>query len=78
MRSIRLILLGLALLGAQLALAAHGIEHAFHEHDEACIECLVLPGFTAMPVPALAVPAPVTAPMRDGLAVLSAPPFLRQ
>lgn len=75
MRSLRLILLGLALLGAQLALAAHGIEHPFHEHDEACVECLVLPGFAAMPAPVLAAPAPVTAPMHAGLAVSPASTF---
>ena len=49
MRLPRLLLLCSLLLWAQSALAAHGIEHAFHEHDEACIECLALPGMQAVP-----------------------------
>ena len=43
------LLLAIGLLGAQFSLVEHGIEHAFHEHDEACIECLVLPGMLAVP-----------------------------
>ncbi|GAB1394334.1 hypothetical protein MASR1M60_24980 [Rhodocyclaceae bacterium] len=45
----RLLLLCFALVLTQLALAGHGIEHVFHEHDEACVECLVLPGMQGMP-----------------------------
>ena len=37
------------LLLVQTALASHGIEHAFHHDDEACIECLALPGLAALP-----------------------------
>ena len=33
-----------------LALAEHGVEHAFHDHDEVCIECLSLPGFLTLSV----------------------------
>ena len=49
MRLPRLLLLCSLLLWVQSALAAHGIAHAFHEHDEACIECLMLPGMQAVP-----------------------------
>ncbi len=47
------LLLLAALIGAQLALVAHGIEHALHDHDEACIECLSLPGMHAVPKPSV-------------------------
>ncbi len=49
MRLPRLLLLCSLLLWAQSALAAHGIEHASHDHDEACVECLALPGMQALP-----------------------------
>lgn len=52
----RLLLLCSLLLWAQSALAAHGIEHAFHEHDQACIECLALPGMQAVPKPMVRLP----------------------
>lgn len=47
--------LAAVLLFAQLALTAHGLEHAFgHEHDsdgdaEVCIECLALSGMQGAP-----------------------------
>ncbi len=56
----RLLLLCITLVLAQLALAGHGIEHAFHEPDEACVECLALPGM-------LAVPAQVRMPLQQGV-----------
>lgn len=67
MRAWRLLLLAACLLYTQIALAAHGIEHALAAHDEPCVECLVLPGFSAPP-PTLsmlpAVAAPTVAPDR--------------
>jgi hypothetical protein len=75
MRTFRLLLLGLALLWAQLTLAGHGIEHAFHEHDEACVECLVLPGFASVPALPPRMPCAASAPLvREG-AVPPAPTF---
>lgn len=50
MRAMRFLLLGCVLFWVQCALAEHGIEHAFHDHEEACLECLALPGFAAVPV----------------------------
>jgi hypothetical protein len=46
----------------QFVLAEHGIEHAFHDHEEACIECLALPGFAAVPVQQSRVPPPLSMP----------------
>jgi hypothetical protein len=43
------LLLAIGVLGAQFALVEHSIEHAFHNHDEACVECLALPGMQAVP-----------------------------
>lgn len=45
----RQLLLCVALVWAQIALAGHGIEHACQEPDEACVEWLVLPGFATVP-----------------------------
>lgn len=67
----------LALLYAQLMLAAHGIEHAFHDHDEACIECLALPGFAAVPAQPPMLPAPQAAPAILASAAPPAPSFAR-
>lgn len=75
MRLSRFLLLGFVLLWAQFALAAHGIEHGFHEHDEPCIECLALPGFAAVPSQPPRLLAPVAVPVRDAIAVPPAPTF---
>lgn len=71
----RLLLLGFALVLAQLALAEHGIEHAFHDHDEACVECLVLPGMQAVPARIQTPPALQMAGTPPRFAVLPAPTF---
>jgi len=72
-----MLLLAVFLLGAQFALAEHGIEHAFHDHDETCIECLALPGFAALPAAKLRLPG--AKPMFFGreAAVPPAPTFAR-
>jgi hypothetical protein len=70
-----LLLLGLAMLSAQFALAAHGIEHGLRTHDEPCIECLAVPGFVAVPAQPPCLP-PVMAAGGDALrAVPPAPTF---
>lgn len=58
-RWLGILLLAACLLGTQFNLAEHGVGHAFHEHDEPCIECLALPGFAAVPAqpPRLRVPS---------------------
>lgn len=73
MRLPRLLLLCSLLLWAQSALAVHGIEHALHDQDEACIECLALPGMQAVPKPTASLPVlrPLTLAGRH--AVPSAP-----
>lgn len=71
----RAFLLGFVLLSAQFALAAHGIEHTFHDHDEACIECLALPGMLAMPAPALCLPPALPVPPGQDFTVPPAPTF---
>jgi len=50
------LLLVVGLQGMQFALVEHGIEHAFHEHEEACVECLSLPGMQAVPKQAACLP----------------------
>lgn len=50
MRTIRFLLLGCVLFWAQCALVAHEIGHAFHDREDACLECLALPGFAAVPM----------------------------
>ena len=75
MRTFRLLLFGLALLWTQLALTGHGIEHAFHDHDEACAECLALPGFAAMPARPPCLFAPSAAHDDAPVAVPPAPTF---
>lgn len=60
--------LGLAamLMLAQVALAAHGLEHAFGdavpEHPEACVVCVALGGLAGGVLPAAGPPPPVEAP----------------
>lgn len=75
MRALRFLLLGCTLLWTQLALAGHGIDHALQLHDEACLECLALPGFAAVPVfpPQPFVPRVTQA--GEPAAVLPAPTF---
>lgn len=75
-RFARVLLLALVLLWAQLALATHGIDQVFADHDEACAECLMLAGMQG------AVPTPDPAPSRLSAAtrtvrraVLPAPTF---
>jgi len=58
----RLPLLCVALVWAQIALAGHGIEHACQEPDEACVECLVLPGFATLPAAKLRLPSATPEP----------------
>lgn len=77
MRAVRFLLLGLVLLGTQVAALAHGIEHAFHEHDEACVECLALPGMLAVPSAPLALPVQAVPVAPASAAVPPAPTFLR-
>jgi hypothetical protein len=67
----RLLLLCITLVLAQVALAGHGIEHVFHEPDEACVECLALPGMQAVPVQA---PMPLQHGAADTPATLAVPP----
>jgi hypothetical protein len=74
----RLLLLCAVLLCAQLALAAHGIAHAFHDHDEVCVECLALPGFAAVPAAKLRLPGAVPMGFKWEAAVPPAPTFARQ
>ena len=74
----RLLLLCVVLLWAQLALAAHGIEHAFHDPDEACAECLALPGFAAVPAAKLQLPCTAPAPLAREAAVPPAPSFAQR
>jgi hypothetical protein len=80
----RIASLAVVLLFAQLALAAHGVEHAFgNNHDadesaEACVECLALSGIQGAPPPACLAPEIRTpAAFADSCAVLSAPTFAR-
>lgn len=47
MKTFRELLIGFALLWVQLVLTAPGIEPICPDHDEACSECLALPGFAA-------------------------------
>ncbi|MFN3883126.1 MAG: hypothetical protein ACK4Q4_00025 [Rhodocyclaceae bacterium] len=77
MRGLRALLLGFMLVWAQCALAAHAIDHALHEHDEACLECLVMPGFAALPAMPPRLCAPLAAQSRTTRAVLPAPTFAR-
>jgi|GEM_PF-2551199 len=63
------------LLLAQSALLDHGIAHAFHEHDETCIECLVLPGMQAVPKQAAGLPPYHALPGEPPRAVPPAPTF---
>ncbi|MDP3036133.1 MAG: hypothetical protein Q8N07_00255 [Rhodocyclaceae bacterium] len=75
-RFARVLLLALALLWAQLALAAHGIDQAFADHDEACAECLMLAGMQgAVPTPDPAPPGLPAATRNLRRAVLPAPTF---
>lgn len=76
-RFIIALLLGIGLLGAQFALVGHGIEHAFHDHDEPCVECLVLPGMQAVPKQAPRLQLPHTAVISGDSAVPPAPTFAR-
>jgi hypothetical protein len=71
----RLLLLCFALVLTQLALAEHGIQHAFHDHDEACVECLVLPGMQAVPARIQTPPALRMAGTPTRIAVPPAPTF---
>ena len=73
----RLLLLCAALLLAQLALAGHGIEHAFEDHEAACVECLALPGLQAVPSRAADLPRRLPAVLAPAVAVLPAPTFYR-
>jgi hypothetical protein len=73
----RLLLLCLAVVWAQIALAGHGIEHACHEPDEACIECLALPGMQAVPVQVTEPPEPPVAVFQTVFAVPPAPTLAR-
>lgn len=66
----RLLLLCAALVLAQVALAGHGIEHAFHDHDEPCVECLSMPGMLALP----ALPPRLSPPAAAGVQVAAAVP----
>jgi hypothetical protein len=71
----RLLLLCVALVLAQAALAGHGIEHAFQDHAESCVECLSLPGMQALPALPPHLPPPATAPTPAVVAVPPAPTF---
>jgi hypothetical protein len=71
----RLLLLCITLILAQLALAGHGIEHAFHEPDEACVECLALPGMQAVPAQVQMPPLRGAVIIPATLAVPPAPTF---
>jgi len=71
----RLLLLCAVLLWAQQVLLAHGIEHTFHDSDEACVECLALPGFAAVPAAKLQLPCTAPAPLAREAAVPPAPSF---
>jgi hypothetical protein len=73
----RLLLLCAALVLAQLALAAHGIDHGLHAEEVACVECLALPGMQAVPASPSSVPAPVAAVAPTIFAVPPAPTFGR-
>lgn len=75
MRAMRFLLLGCVLFWAQCALAGHGIEHAFHDHEEACLECLALPGFAAVPTQPPRWVVPPVASDRLRVAVPPAPTF---
>jgi hypothetical protein len=66
-------LLAFLLFAAQMGLAGHGIEHAFHAEDEACIECLALPGFAAVPAQPPQQPLAAKHTKALGSAVPSAP-----
>lgn len=76
-----LVLLVACLLGSQWALAHHGIDHAFHEHEGACVACLALPGMHAVParpptLPVSRAEAQIPAPAIPPAPVLSSPlPF---
>ncbi|MHB1359319.1 MAG: hypothetical protein ACYCWC_07015 [Rhodocyclaceae bacterium] len=75
-RFARVLLLALVLLSAQLALAAHGIDQVFADHDEACAECLMLAGMQgAIPTPDPAPPGLPAATRNLHRAVLPAPTF---
>jgi hypothetical protein len=71
----RLLLLCLTLAWAQIALVGHGIEHALHEPDEACVECLALPGMQAVPAQVKVPPVPSTIAFQGTFAVPPAPTF---
>jgi hypothetical protein len=75
MKTARLLLLSFVLFWAQSAIAGHGIEHAFHEHEDACVECLALPGFAAVPVRPPHLPMPRGQHSGEPVAVLPAPTF---
>lgn len=68
---LRLIALAVLLLFAELTLIEHGVEHAGHEDEKACVECLVLPGFTALPA---AFVAPARPPL-PSVALVAATPL---
>ena len=71
-----MLLLALVLLSAQLALAAHGIDQALADHDEACAECLMLAGMQgAVPTPDPAPPGLPAATRNVHRAVPPAPTF---
>jgi len=69
----RVLFLIAGLLLAQSALLDHGIEHAFHEHEEACVECLALPGMQALPKQAAGLPPGLALPSELPRAVPPAP-----
>lgn len=74
MRAFRFLLLTACLLAAQLTLASHGIEHALAEHDAACVECLAMPGFAAVP----SMPPCLYAPLAAQVMTAGATPPARQ
>ncbi|MCX7896367.1 MAG: hypothetical protein N2441_00630 [Rhodocyclaceae bacterium] len=60
----RLIAFVIALLGAQWALAEHGVAHAMASADTPCIECLAAPGWNAPPASSPRLPEPLFPRMR--------------
>jgi hypothetical protein len=71
------LLLACSLPGVQLVLVEHGIEHACHDHDDACVECLVLPGMQAVPKQAACLPVQCSSMILGDGAVPPAPTFAR-
>lgn len=73
----RLLFLCVALILAQVVFASHGIEHALHADEMACVKCLALSGMQAVPATPSSVFAPAAALAPVVFAVPPAPSLAR-